>query len=238
MAQVRDYEDINTNLRYWFDRAFAAFDAPVFYDIGANDGVFTIGFAGRCSRVIAFEPARQSHTRLEERIAAARLANVTLLGIALSDERAMMPLFGYSDDTFNSLFARPEQQLSHYSIDSTSPEQVRVERLDDVVLANKLPLPNVVKIDIEGAELPALRGGEQTIRSGRPVILIEYSVDNTANAGYERSEIKLLLESWGYTVGGLRRNTDTSLYSGDALEDRAIWNLLCLPPGLSDLADG
>ena len=232
---IRTYEDINENLRFWFDRVFGSLTEPVFYDIGANDGVFSLGYAHLCRLVHAFEPAQASCRRLAERSSTLGLANIVLHRLALSDSPGTLTLHRYSDDTFNTLYPRGEDQLVHYSLQEAAGEEVTVVRLDDVVEAKHLPLPNVMKIDIEGAELFALRGAERTIRTAMPVILVEYSVDNTANAGYERGEIASLLADWNYTVRGLLRNTDTTLHSGEALEQRSIWNLLCFPPRMSPL---
>ncbi len=228
---IRDYEDINENLRFWFNRVFGSLADPVFYDIGANDGVFSLGYARRCSVVHAFEPAAVSCARLAERGTALGIENIVLHRVALGEKPGTMTLYGYSDDTFNSLYPRPADQLAHYSLDEGVREEVPVVRLDDLVAEQNLPVPDVMKIDIEGAELHALRGGERTIREALPVILVEYSVDNTANAGYERTAIRDLLLSWDYDVRGLFRNTDTMLRIGEALDHRSVWNLLCFPPG-------
>lgn len=226
---IRNYQDINENLRFWFDRFFDHLDSPVFYDIGANDGVFTVAYAPRCRMVYAFEPARVAADRLQARIDERGLANVSLFRVALSDEPGSLLLHGYSDDTFNTLFRRTELELSHYSLEETDSEEISVFRLDDLADREDLPAPDLVKMDIEGAELRALLGGKRTIRSAMPVIISEYSVDNTANAGYARGEIADLLESWGYIVRGLYRNIDTILYAGEEREKRSVWNLLCVP---------
>ncbi|MFW6313060.1 MAG: FkbM family methyltransferase [Spirochaetota bacterium] len=227
---IRDYEDINENLRYWFDRVFDSLTDPVFYDIGANDGVFSLGYAAASRVVHAFEPSEQACSRLVERALARKIDNIVAHRVALSDSNGTMRLHRFSDDTFNSLYPRAEDQLAHYSLQAGEAEEVTVVRLDDLVSTEHLPPPDVVKIDIEGAELFALRGAQHTIRSAMPVILVEYSVDNTANAGYDRREIATLLRGWGYDVRGLLRNRDTALHSGESLEQRSIWNLLCFPP--------
>ncbi len=232
---IRDYEDINENLRYWFDRVFDSFTDPVFYDIGANDGVFSLGYAAASRIVHAFEPSGQACSRLSDRALARGIANIEVHRVALADTEGTMTLHRFSDDTFNSLYPRGEDQLSHYSLRAAESEEVRVVRLDDLVSEERLSPPDVVKIDIEGAELFALRGARRTIRSAMPVILVEYSVDNTANAGYDRREIATLLRGWGYEVRGLLRNRDIVLHVGEALEQRSIWNLLCFPPARKNL---
>jgi FkbM family methyltransferase len=51
--------------------------------------------------------------------------------------------------------------------------EVAVCRIDDLVGAGLIPRPNVIKIDVEGAELEVLKGGEQTLEKARPLVFIE-----------------------------------------------------------------
>ena len=242
------YEDINKNLRYWFDRILAYLTnsrgrEPVFYDVGANEGMFTVSYAQRCSRVISFEPVQASYDRLTQAIARAAGENrldpgrVTPVQMGLADTNATMEIHLYSDDSFNSLYERGEQELEHYGIDVTGRELVTVVPLDQLVAEQQLTPPDFMKIDVEGAELSVLRGAAGTLNEsrpdesaqGRPIVVTEYSVDNTENAGYERELIVAFLEEAGYEVRGLFRNDDTRLYPREELSDRRIWNLLCVP---------
>ena len=52
-----------------------------------------------------------------------------------------------------------------------------------------------IKYDIEGYELKAIRGSEQTIKKYSPVVVVEQNKGNT--------DAKELLESWGYTCKGI-----------------------------------
>jgi FkbM family methyltransferase len=233
MQSVRQYQDVNVNLRYWLDRIFASLTDPVFYDLGANDGVFALSYAGRSKVVYAFEPSRAAHERLTERIRSVDAGNVHTYRVALADSSDRLRLHKFSDDTFNSLYQRTDFELGHYSLRTEDPEWVPVVRLDDFVASEGLEDPHVMKIDIEGAELFALRGAKRVITRSKPVILVEYSMDNTANAGYDRREIAETLIDWGYSPYGLYRNQDISLRPGHQLDDRGIWNLLCLPAELT-----
>lgn len=50
---------------------------------------------------------------------------------------------------------------------------VRVRALDVVIAEAELPLPDVIKMDVEGAETRVLKGAAQTLATRRPVMLIE-----------------------------------------------------------------
>ena len=242
------YDDINKNLRYWFDRIIAYLTSsrgrkPVLYDVGANEGVFTVNYAERCSRVISFEPVQASYDRLTQEIARAasegrlEAGRVTPVQLGLADANATMEIHLYSDDSFNSVYERGEEELEHYGLQDAGREMITVAALDQLIAEQQLTPPDFMKIDVEGAELSVLRGAQGTLNEsrrdesaqGRPFIITEYSVDNTHNAGYERELIVAFLEEAGYEVRGLFRNEDTKLYPKEELSDRRIWNLVCIP---------
>jgi len=73
-------------------------------------------------------------------------------------------------------------------------EQVRTVMLDSYELA-----PQLIKLDLEGAELYALTGATGTIMRHRPAILTEAHAPNTAQFNYKPDEIRALLERLGYS---------------------------------------
>ncbi|SIQ57029.1 methyltransferase, FkbM family [Alkalispirochaeta americana] len=90
-----------------------------------------------------------------------------------------------------------------------------------------LPPPDVVKIDVEGAERDVLEGALETLRDAAPAVVMEYSCVNTAHAGYDRRELLDLLRRAGYRkIFGLYRNKDRRLYGEEAFEDCRIWNII------------
>ena len=122
MAKIRDYPDISYNIRRW---TAALLDylrdtrarAPVFYDLGAHVGEFTLAFAASCSSMHAFEPVPDTMDRL--RSVAADLPGVRLHPLALSDTPGTLQLQRFSDPSFNSLYDRNDQELRHYGITRT-----------------------------------------------------------------------------------------------------------------------
>jgi hypothetical protein len=77
--------------------------------------------------------------------------------------------FGAS--TGNARLLRQDEMPDSHSSAAT----VVVRRLDDLVEELSLPLPTVIKIDVEGAEVGVLEGAQKTLRDARPVILGEFN---------------------------------------------------------------
>jgi FkbM family methyltransferase len=261
---IDGYTDIHHNMRFWMSTLVAtaaeharggtdeSTAAPlVIYDIGANDGELTVPLARDRDevRIVAFEPQPSVRARLMAKAADAGLsvalwgtAQLTVVPLALGDRDEMIELEVYSDDTFSSRYSRPADELARYNLEMVEAVSVRMRPLDDLIAAELFPPPDIVKIDVEGAEFPVLRGARSTLMAGHPPVLVEFSCPNTANAGYDRREIVRELRAAGYDrIAGLFRNEDHSLYGEESFADCRIWNLLALrsdrDPALTARAD-
>jgi len=238
-GSVGGYGDIHDNLRYWIGRLVEEISATgrstVMYDVGANDGELTLPWAARGIPVVAFEPGSGARERLRQRAGAAPGAtdNLTIIPVALGARHHTAVLTVYNDDTFSSLYTRPSTEEEQYGLAATSRERIEIVPLDALRVRQNLPSPAIIKIDVEGAERDVLLGAEETLRRAMPALIVEYSCPNCANAGYDRREIREILESYGYRrIFGLFRNEDRRLHDGPTLEDCRIWNLLVLPDTL------
>ena len=138
---------------------FALRPGDVAYDIGANAGFFTLLMSravGPTGHVHAFEPVPENLTLLERHLALNAIQNVTVHPVAVSDQAGTVQ------------FARGGN-LAQGRIDDTGELTVRSVAIDDL----KLPLPRVIKMDIEGGESLALCGMTGTLKAARPLLLIE-----------------------------------------------------------------
>jgi FkbM family methyltransferase len=129
-----------------------------FLDVGSNLGVFTVFAAkvvGPGGRVVAFEPETTAHSRLIENIGLNNLHNVRALKQALSDTRATRRLV-LGD-------AGAVSQSAHIADDIGPSEAVETADYDWLVANQSLPIPRLVKMDIEGHEFEALKGMGATL---------------------------------------------------------------------------
>jgi FkbM family methyltransferase len=188
------------------------------WDIGANVGLFAMaaaGLAGSQGAVVAVEPdpflvslMRRSSAELPPTCAA-----VEVIHAAVADRGG----------TSSFSIAHRSRAASHLAAVTGSTQsggvrevvEVATLTLDDL-LATHTP-PDLVKIDVEGAELLCLRGGTKLLSSVRPVLLCEVSAENSG-------PVTSLLQHYGYEM------LDASV---PAIERRplpsAAWNTLARP---------
>jgi FkbM family methyltransferase len=157
-----------------------------FVDIGSHIGFYTMGLAPGFERVVAFEPSRFQYGWLVRNRALNFYEHVLCEHVALGDTRgeATLNVLSY-EGGLNSL--SPEVANAHHIIDRYT---VPVELLDDRGMTDV----DLIKIDVEGFEIPVLRGARKTIEASRPVILLEVWTDVA-----RRQNVKAVMDEMNYT---------------------------------------
>ncbi|WP_083931544.1 FkbM family methyltransferase [Methyloferula stellata] len=157
-----------------------------FVDVGSHIGFYTMGLAPGFDKVVAFEPSKFQYGWLTRNRALNDYAHVACEHVALGDTRgeATLNVLSY-EGGLNSL--SPEVAAAHTIIDRYT---VPVEVLDDRGMSDV----DLLKIDVEGFEIPVLRGARKTIDASRPVILIEVWTDDA-----RRQNVKQVMDEMNYT---------------------------------------
>jgi FkbM family methyltransferase len=146
-------------------------DGDVFYDVGANVGPYSLVaakyFAGKV-KVFAFEPAFLNFSQLCRNVHLNHCQDIiTPLSVALADETSL-GAFNYQGLLAGSAlhtFGAPVDS-SGERFDPVLRQPMLGYRLDDLIAQFRLPVPNHIKIDVDGIELAVLRGAERTLKSG------------------------------------------------------------------------
>ena len=169
----------------------------VVLDVGANIGFYTSLFAdlvGPTGGVHSFEPDPLSFGILKHRTA--RHGNVTANQAAVGDRSGSITLFCNRSN-------RADNRV-HASLGEETAETVEVPltTLDDY--CRDIPRIDAVKMDIQGAEVAALRGFRQTLaRTGPRWLLIEFSPEHLRAAGSGPEDFWAILDELGYQPWGL-----------------------------------
>jgi len=168
-------------------------EGGVLLDVGAHVGRWSLRLAGRASRVIAVEANPAAAATLRRHLAMNGITNVDVAELAAWDEEAWLRL----DD--------PNGQAEGGSTrvvpagDGPGEQMVRAGRLDATVEvtgpighAGRLDL---VKLDVEGADIHALRGMAGLLARYRPALLVEC---HDVYGYYERADLEQALTDLGY----------------------------------------
>jgi FkbM family methyltransferase len=142
------------------------------YDIGAHYGEYAVLLAalvGPQGRVVSFEPDVAAQPVLRENLQLNGFADwVRVESCAISDTESTQTLFARHGDSKSSLV---RSGLGGSASDADVERyDVAVVRLDDYVQSSGLPKPDLIKLDVEGAEINVLRGASETLRSGTVIV--------------------------------------------------------------------
>jgi FkbM family methyltransferase len=183
----------------------------VVLDIGAHAGQFAKLFARLAprGRVYAFEPSPYALSILRLAVRTNGLKNIVIEPLGLSDApgvaRLSTPIKRRGDVGFGLAHLgeadRPGGHIAH---------EVRLTTLDQA--CGGLERVDFIKIDIEGWELPALRGGAATLARFRPAIFAEVNHRHLARAGATPEELWAFLEALGYQAS--RNGAQAPAYGG------------------------
>lgn len=174
----------------------------VFFDVGANIGIYA-AFAAQVvheGQVVAFEPF-PPNVEVLRRNAELNGDRIDVHGVALSNRKGTA--------TFRQPKDRPGSCVGAISPEATGAAyEVDVVPLDDLVASGEVPVPTVVKIDVEGAEPLVLEGMEETLEDDDlRVVFCEVhppgddpSQPSVADFGSSVGELEKLLRSKGFSL--------------------------------------
>ena len=153
------------------------------WDIGANIGQMTYVLSrlvGPAGRVLAVEPGPRNARRLTRSVG--RRKNVRIRECAVSDSARWAAFAG--------------DGRSDAKITDAGNLLVRTVTLDNLLNTTEHP-PSIVKLDIEGHELPAFRGATRLLSEVRPILVVEFHGAGLPERDTDR-ESTALVESFGY----------------------------------------
>ncbi|PWH14944.1 MAG: hypothetical protein DDG58_12125 [Ardenticatenia bacterium] len=199
----------------------------VVYDVGAYVGIYTLFFAravGQEGTVVSFEPDPDNYKELVYNVELNNFKNVFTLNLALGSHNHPANIF--RDPLYPTRSSLcPSLEPSTYR--KTKPLRVapvKVVSIDTLIRGGQLPLPDLIKIDVEGYEKEVLLGSQATLHNYHPLILIELH-------GISPEQISALLLSHGYNLYHIE--SKRILGSSDATRWQRGHHLFCWVPGLT-----
>lgn len=169
----------------------------IFFDVGANIGLYSLissPLIGSSGSVISFEPTPNTYDRLLENISLNNLTNVSTYQTALGHEIGNVDFYVSHEihDARNSIANLPDFETTKITVPITT--------IDQHIKSNNIEVSKIslIKIDVEGWELPVLQGASKTLLEGFPTIMIEFNEKNSQAAGFSCSDIYEYLENLDY----------------------------------------
>jgi len=157
-------------------------------DIGANVGYISLVLAkcvGNSGKVFSFEPDSKNFASLKRNLALNADCNIEPIAKAVSDSHQPIRLYHAKFD-FNagahSMLPSEKHSSDFVEIEATT--------IDEFVTSHGLKKIDVIKIDIEGAEMKAFNGMTETLRNSRPLIVCELCEEHQVRAGYTTQAVK------------------------------------------------
>jgi FkbM family methyltransferase len=203
------------------------YEGEVFIDIGANVGAYSLvasRLVGRSGKVIAFEPVGTIFQRLSENISLNRITNI------VAEKRAVLDKNGMTDIYISDKQNMGMSSIFHFNSESGKSgksEKVEAVSLDDYIEERDISRINLIKIDIEGSEMLAIKGMQSILERFHPKILIELKEETFTNSGYQAKDIIDFLAKAGYNKFIIDEQGNIS--NDLRLQPKDYYNYLFLP---------
>jgi FkbM family methyltransferase len=178
-------------------------------EIGAHDGRDSLFLARHASRVFAFEPLRSNYRRL--------CRNAELNGYLGNRIQPRKYAVGSRAETLQMNPGGLFSGCARLARTGNQGESVDVVTIDEMLAGGKIASPQLIRIDVEGAEGAVLKGASFTLRQHHPEVFVEIHGDTLREKRRTAAEVVLLLEEAGFT-DILHVETGTKITSANAGE--------------------
>jgi len=143
---------------------------PVFFDVGANIGNYSKLLSERFpySFIHIFEPHPKNYNILKKQ----KFSSKTFINqLAISDENGVVKIYDYEDKDGSSHASLHKGVIEDIHKSKSVSHEVKKDTIDNYIRSNEIDQVDLLKIDIEGHELSALKGALDTIKSSKVKII-------------------------------------------------------------------
>ncbi|WP_405849185.1 FkbM family methyltransferase [Streptomyces niveus] len=170
-----------------------------FIDVGANIGYYSVlasQLVGDGGRVVAIEASPVFHQKLQQQVRLNNCGNVRALNGAVSDERKMLTFVLASSANMGA------NSIVPYDGPAESSFEIEALPLPEILTAAEIASVRVIKIDVEGAEGPVVRGLAPMLDKLRPdaEITVEVTPDRMTQLGDSAEELLATMRDHGFHV--------------------------------------
>lgn len=176
---------------------------PVIIDGGAHVGYTVVEYLKQlpAARIYAFEPFQESIDKFRKNLPDNPRVELVPLCLAESSGKRAFYINGYLPT--NSLLPRPVSGTKYYPEQAATIGETQVEcvTLDEFIESRGIEDVHILKLDIQGAELMALRGAEHALAAKKfRVLFLEIAFVSLYESGVMYFELAEFLASYGYSI--------------------------------------
>lgn len=195
------------------------------WDVGANIGYFTLEFArsvGLGGKILSFEPHPEIFKVLQRNVIRNKYQNISLQNVACGEETSI-----------SKLYFSTENEGNHKIVDNSSSNDSVETKVVKLSTFLETYAPRLIKLDIEGAELLALKGlGADYLKNNSLDFVIEYHPYEMSFFNIEGEELLDFFIEAGYkfrnlAIGSFPIIDKHSILKAYTKEERGITNLFC-----------
>jgi FkbM family methyltransferase len=181
----------------------------VFLDIGANTGQHSLFMSKYAGEIHAFEPWHPVLKRFQQMVEINQIKNIVFHPYGLGDVNSKKPFFRPPDDNLAT-----GSFVAHFRDSNTYDTELEIQIGDDSVKRAGLRSVDLIKMDIEGYERPALKGLRHTLHTYRPIVEFELSVDpkNSISIKNNNDLVALFPEEYEFLVFSEKNDPWTGKY--------------------------
>lgn len=185
-------------LNHTIAKLFANNENPVFFDVGANIGDYTIAINKNIphARIFSFEPVLITFEQLAKNVG----SKAHLYNIGLGDTPGKGLMFNSANETISEVATMYKDALVEVfkNINEIESVEFDIDTIDNFCSANNIRNIDFLKIDVEGNELAVLQGASKMLANeGIQVIQFEFNSHNVYSRVFLR-DFYLLLKSFHF----------------------------------------
>jgi FkbM family methyltransferase len=198
-----------------------------FVDVGAHVGQYSLlasGLVGREGAVHSFEPEPETFALLQHNVRINGLRNVHLVRCALAKSSKDAELYVARPDNIGQTSLRQPNNFSGVRVN------VQCRTVDDYAEEHGIDRIDLIKIDVEGAELDVLLGARGVLsRNPKPHIIIEFWEEFLQAYGSSCAQVAEFLQGNGYSLFWIG---ETGLTPYIPLKNAELFNVLGVPQAI------
>ena len=164
-------------------------------DIGANLGYYTAiasHLTGEKGLVVAFEPEPNFFKLLSRNISRNNMKNVACFELAIAEKNGLTNLYLSNENKGHNSIIRSEELKASV--------QVKTTTLDNFLDFQKITKVDIIKMDIEGAEIMALEGMRNTLIKHMPLLFLEFSPHSIIKINRNPVDFLSTIQEIGYSI--------------------------------------